>query len=487
MAEPTTVEEVVVTGKRPKKRKPNRFQAVFDTAGDIWEGAKRLPGAAVNALGENVANGNLMRFGEEFVRDPGGVIDKAASGALSSFGRELVRDPKAALLGLTPIPDAVRFGKAASGSYQANVAGNRGAGRQYGAEAASALPALAMSLIPAKGAGPIKAYHGSPHKFDRFDLSKLKTGQGATMYGEGLYFAQHPDVAQSYRTALAGPPRRGSVTFRNRPILTKGEQGGSWGMELPDVKDVAPRDVAADLLSRYGKVNDVIAQFRKFADETRSRWAEGVDAPDVIAWNPRVSRSGREANMRHELSLADTHDRMADFLERYGQDFKVRAPGYTYEVDINASPEQFLDWDKTLPEQSPLVRKALEDFAAEQASRMNAARDAGLARGVDFRGRPLSPERIEQLSRRALPEKFTGEGLYNALSRDEGAIREGEKGLETRRRLLDYGIVGNRYLDQGSRNAPGTAGTNNFVVFDDNLLNITDRYALGGLVEKYDA
>src|SRR4051812_28966406 len=28
------------------------------------------------------------------------------------------------------------------------------------------------------GAGPIRAYHGSPHDFDRFDLSKIGTGEG---------------------------------------------------------------------------------------------------------------------------------------------------------------------------------------------------------------------------------------------------------------------------------------------------------------------
>jgi hypothetical protein len=31
----------------------------------------------------------------------------------------------------------------------------------------------------AVGSGPIRAYHGSPHDFDRFDLSKIGTGEGA--------------------------------------------------------------------------------------------------------------------------------------------------------------------------------------------------------------------------------------------------------------------------------------------------------------------
>ena len=42
------------------------------------------------------------------------------------------------------------------------------------------------------------AWHGSPHAFTKFELSKLGTGEGAQMYGHGMYFAEHPDVAKSY-------------------------------------------------------------------------------------------------------------------------------------------------------------------------------------------------------------------------------------------------------------------------------------------------
>lgn len=51
--------------------------------------------------------------------------------------------------------------------------------------------------IPETGA--IRAYHGSPHRFDRFDLSKIGTGEGAQAYGHGLYFAENEDVAREYR------------------------------------------------------------------------------------------------------------------------------------------------------------------------------------------------------------------------------------------------------------------------------------------------
>jgi hypothetical protein len=52
------------------------------------------------------------------------------------------------------------------------------------------------------GAG-ITAYHGSPHKFSKFDMSKIGTGEGAQAYGHGLYLAENPKVAKEYANMLS--------------------------------------------------------------------------------------------------------------------------------------------------------------------------------------------------------------------------------------------------------------------------------------------
>lgn len=48
-------------------------------------------------------------------------------------------------------------------------------------------------------------WHGSPHSFTQFDSSKIGTGEGAQAYGHGLYVAESPAVANSYKEALANP------------------------------------------------------------------------------------------------------------------------------------------------------------------------------------------------------------------------------------------------------------------------------------------
>src|SRR5215510_3136348 len=64
----------------------------------------------------------------------------------------------------------------------------------------------------------IRAYHGSPHDFERFDLSKIGTGEGAQAYGHGLYFAENEGVAGEYRRALVGGPERlvGGEPYNNK-------------------------------------------------------------------------------------------------------------------------------------------------------------------------------------------------------------------------------------------------------------------------------
>jgi len=55
------------------------------------------------------------------------------------------------------------------------------------------------TLNPQTGA---VVWHGSPHKFDAFDSSKIGTGEGAQAYGHGLYLADSREVAGSYQAKL---------------------------------------------------------------------------------------------------------------------------------------------------------------------------------------------------------------------------------------------------------------------------------------------
>ena len=50
-------------------------------------------------------------------------------------------------------------------------------------------------------AGAIKAYHGTPHEFDRFDMSKIGTGEGMQARGYGHYLSESPEFAEQFMSA----------------------------------------------------------------------------------------------------------------------------------------------------------------------------------------------------------------------------------------------------------------------------------------------
>ena len=61
-------------------------------------------------------------------------------------------------------------------------------------------------------------WHGSPHKFDAFDSSKIGTGEGAQAYGHGLYLAESPEVAGSYAIPRGVPDVEGMLNYIKREI-----------------------------------------------------------------------------------------------------------------------------------------------------------------------------------------------------------------------------------------------------------------------------
>lgn len=112
-------------------------------------------------------------------------------------------DAQAAREGAYPTFD-VEQGKRSAGNslMAAGLAATGG----LAAGAAGGLPDNALASNAVRMGGDqapkgIRAYHGSPHDFDRFDMSKIGTGEGAQAYGHGLYFAENEGVAKSYKQA----------------------------------------------------------------------------------------------------------------------------------------------------------------------------------------------------------------------------------------------------------------------------------------------
>jgi hypothetical protein len=93
------------------------------------------------------------------------------------------------------------FGTVPGGPPTPEEEANWGAGTAFGMLGASRIPGGAPAgSVGAGGAKLVQpegifAYHSSPYTFDKFDLSKIGTGEGAQVYGHGIYAAENPAVS----------------------------------------------------------------------------------------------------------------------------------------------------------------------------------------------------------------------------------------------------------------------------------------------------
>ena len=146
---------------------------------------------------------------------------------------------------------------------------------------------------------PIRAYHGSAYDFDRFDPSRIGTGEGAAAYGHGLYFAENEDVADTYRRSVsmlhATPEQWANEMWRRHTESAGGDTSKGLGHAF---------------------------------EHANESWQEAVGIPDAM----------------------DRWEAIIDHLSRIDSN-NSRPPkriGATYEVELPFSQDELLNFDNPL-------------------------------------------------------------------------------------------------------------------------------------------
>jgi hypothetical protein len=133
-----------------------------------------------------------------------------------------------------------------------------------------------------------------------------------------------------------------------------------------------------------------------------------------------------------------------------------------YEVNVNAEPEHFLDWDKPLSEQHPVVRQALNDIGVAPPGASFTVRPVEGGHVVDFvdGNNKFTTSRVYQSAEDAQRQASITMKMMNRDPTGAEMVRQNQ-GIEAK--LAEAGIPGIRYLDAGSRRAG--EGSRNTVVF----------------------
>ncbi len=170
-------------------------------------------------------------------------------------------------------------------------------------------------------AEPIRAYHGTPHKFDRFDISKIGEGYGNQAYGYGLYFAEKPEVALDYQRRLGGGPLQTNIHKKIYDFMGR-HDGAALSTEVLDTIAGAfgDKERLAHDLRRIGLT------WKRSELPYQQRYADGV------------------------LALSKNQD----FIDAVGGRY-----GHMYDVNLHVPREHLLDWDAPLSKQPTPVQAAI--------------------------------------------------------------------------------------------------------------------------------
>jgi hypothetical protein len=287
--------------------------------------------------------------------------------------------------------------------------------------AAGALPFLPAASQVRKG---IKAYHGSPHSFDRFSTEQIGTGEGAQAYGQGLYFTESEDVAKGYKKQLSA---RNSFAQAERDFIKSMEDSG---LDLSDegVNSDSLYQFSRQYVNNDGDLSETLKDARRTA---RLLESDGQDASEMRAVIKAIEKS-----------------------ERLGFKPPSVDKGSMYEVNIDVEPDELIDWDTPISQQSKKVQDAVY-----------ANRDAVDQRIVDdyFGG-----DRNNIIN-----EDMTGQQYMANMDKVNAGMIDG-----TEYELAERGVKGVRYADAFTRHKTPDKRSMNYVIFDDRLITIAKKYGI---------
>jgi hypothetical protein len=302
-------------------------------------------------------------------------------------------------------------------------------------------PATAGARAMPSGMLGVNVFHGSPHRFDRLDASKIGTGEGAQVYGHGLYVAENPKVGQTYAKATAY--KDAARNFRK---------------ELPDDADF---DELLTLAAQGGLDPKVARVVRELADND---WL-GFDYPAQAI----------TAAFKDLKNFSDVTPGLQKAISEYGHLYKIDLP--------DEMVPRMLDWDKPLGQQPEAIQNALRDLVQDGPLRLEHGGSVSLAGGGSLKAYADPDFGMKYLleigdstfkvtakdAERLIGTGVEGKSVYQLLKSRLGSDADASAFLRAR------GIPGIRYLDQGSRTSG--KGTYNYVVFpgEESALKILGR------------
>ena len=305
-------------------------------------------------------------------------------------------------------------------------------------------------------AGMAKVFHGSPHLFKKFDMSKIGRGQGAQAYGHGLYFADRPETAKSYADTLGYKGYEFSPTVERKYRASYNELENKYKhLGLQSDKKMSETYIDSDGYERL----------------------KNYDHPEVLPLMERQDEIGAQ------LTKLDT--------KMKNEGGREITSSTLYKADIpDKQIEKMIDWDKPMSEQPMSIRKILRPMRDDASKSFPNIKNKDMTGGeihnayADHRGgnKAIVRDYLHQKGVTGIKYLDQGSRRFHDKSgswKEYGTIREFLQGEypKINAKWHEYPEsskdMWRKMFYKNNRNARGEA-TRNYVVFDEKLPTIEE-------------
>ena len=343
---------------------------------------------------------------------------------------------------------------------------------------------VAKVVPPTDKSDGIIAFHGSPHDFNEFSLTKINTGEGAQAFGHGLYFSSKEGIAKFYRDSLRGVKD-----------LTR---GADWDYKGKEFKTL-PDDAKTSEELGVSKIVEMAKRLNMSPDKAKERLVKLLEK-DI-----------KESKLRADNTdisglLIKRSQKQLDAINSIDISKIKQSKGHMYEVKIDAVMDDLIDYDKNVGNQNKGIKEKISKLLDNELTKEDA---------INFGYDDID---LGKLKSSLLSENRSVESFLGDFSAIRGSKNAGEKLLNK------YGIKGIQYLDNASRQQKYSiklytkrglyktepiqsgsresieemakdykskgfrveieegGGDKNFVIFDDKIIDVMAKYGIVGAI-----
>jgi hypothetical protein len=278
---------------------------------------------------------------------------------------------------------------------------------------------IANVVPPTDTDSGIIAFHGSGADFDQFRMDKIGTGEGNQAFGYGLYFTDSEDIAKFYKNAGL---KSQNVEYKGTPIKFFSDDRDEFDREAI-IQGLVRDRILGGKFNTKESIDSVINQLEQTIENSY----------DLSQPLDRISQEGYEGLVQ-DLNYAKTLK---------ADDFSYNA-GKTYKVALAPKPDELLDYDLPFSQQNKFVKERLSKVANEMTV------DDAINLGFDpFDFGNNNQAAINAAKKEMLKDDQSVQAFLNNWQAFRGEQGAGEKLLNK------HGIKGIKYLDNASRNTFG--------------------------------